>query len=87
MDGRQFTAASYVPSGTARLGIGLPINKRLQARPSHRAHRAERWTRALSAAIPVFAYICRYIFEINTNATRARNERTTRDRIQTRRQL
>ena len=55
--------------------------------PSHRAHRADCCTRALSVAIPVFAYICRYSFEINTNAIRARTDSTTRERTHTWRQL
>ena len=49
----------------------------------HRARRAERATRALSVAMPVFAYICRYSFEISTNARRARMERTHVERCQT----
>ena len=48
---------------------------------------AERSTRALSVAIPVFAYICRYSFEIRTNATRDFSEVTSRERRQTLRQL
>jgi hypothetical protein len=50
-----------------------------------RAHRFARLTRALSVAIPVFAYICRYSFEINTKVSRARNVGVHRDRIQMRR--
>jgi hypothetical protein len=38
-------------------------------------------------AIPVFAYICLYNFEINTNASRARKFGVHRDRAQIRRRL
>ena len=38
-----------------------------------RAHRFARFTRALSVAMPVFAYICRYSFEISTKARRDRS--------------
>jgi hypothetical protein len=41
-----------------------------------------RLTRALSVAIPVFAYICRYSFEINTNARRERSVGVQRERAQ-----
>jgi hypothetical protein len=47
-----------------------------------RAHRLARFTRALSVAMPVFAYICRYSFEIRTNASRERSERTQAERRQ-----
>ena len=40
-------------------GIGEPLNSCLAASPSSRAVLADRCTRALSVAIPVFAYICR----------------------------
>ena len=46
-----------------------------------------RGSHALSVAIPVFAYICRYNFEINTNASRARKFGVHRDRAQIRRRL
>jgi hypothetical protein len=46
------------------------------------AHWVERPTRALSVAIPVFAYICLYNFEINTNARRDLIDRTQRERCQ-----
>lgn len=52
-----------------------------------RAQRLARFTRALSVAMPVFAYICRYSFEINTNARRDRSEGVQRDRSQTFRKL
>ena len=46
-----------------------------------------RFTRALSVAIPVFAYIWRYNFESKTNAIRARMLSATCDRAQMRRRL
>ena len=46
------------------------------------AHRADRFTRALSVAMPVFAYICRYSLEMSTNARRALSEETQLDRCQ-----
>ena len=45
--------------GSWRSGIGAATNNRRTALASHRARRAERATRALSVAMPVFAYICR----------------------------
>src|SRR5215475_12173882 len=80
-------AGSSGSPGNARSGIGFPRNSRRHAWPIHRAHRAERCTRALSVAMPVFAYICRYSLEINTNAIRARMDSTTRERAHTSRQL
>src|SRR5262249_8749038 len=78
----QSTAGSS-DAGIAKSGIGFPINNRRHAWPIQRAHRADRCTRALSVAIPVFAYIWRYSFEINTKARRARTLSTTRERAQT----
>jgi len=69
--------------GSWSSGIGAATKRRRAARASHRARRAERCTRALSVAIPVFAYICRYNFEISTNASRARSDRTQRERSHT----
>ena len=40
-------------------GIGRPANSRRHGMAINRAHRADRLTRALSVAMPVFAYICR----------------------------
>jgi hypothetical protein len=40
-------------------GIGCPAKSRRHGIAISRAHRAERLTRALSVAIPVFAYIWR----------------------------
>ena len=52
-----------------------------------RAHRLARLTRALSVAMPVFAYICLYSFEISTKATRERKLIRHRDRAQMRGRL
>ena len=41
----------------------MAMNSRRAASPIHFAHFADRWTRALSVAMPVFAYICRYNFD------------------------
>jgi hypothetical protein len=60
-------------------------NKRRHGRAIHRAHRAERFVRALSVAMPVFAYIWRYNFEISMNASLDRSERRKFDRCQIRR--
>jgi hypothetical protein len=46
-------------AGTCRSGIGRPANRRRHGTAIHRARRAERLTRALSVAMPVFAYIWR----------------------------
>jgi hypothetical protein len=46
-------------AGSASVGIGGARNRRRHARPSRFAQRVERATRALSVAIPVFAYIWR----------------------------
>ena len=68
-------------------GIGAARKRRRQPRPRRFAHRVERATRALSVAIPVFAYICRYNFEISTKANRARSVGVHRERAQIRRRL
>ena len=52
-----------------------------------RAQRFARLTRALSVAIPVFAYIWRYNFEISTKANRALSVGVHRERLQIRRRL
>ena len=44
-------------AGTSRFGIGDPANSLRQGLAIHRAHRVDRSTRALSVAMPVFAYI------------------------------
>jgi hypothetical protein len=51
------TGAAGRDSGTWRCGIGVVRNSRRVSSPSQRAHRVDRATRALSVAIPVFAYI------------------------------
>ena len=55
-------------AGIGRSGIGFAVNRRRQGPAIRRAHRLARFTRALSVAMPVFAYICRYSFEISTKA-------------------
>ena len=57
---------------SCRDGMGLAVNRRRQGLAISRAHRLARVTRALSVAIPVFAYICRYSFEMSKKARRAR---------------
>ena len=44
-------------AGIPRSGMGDPVNSLRQGFAIHRAHRVYRSTRALSVAIPVFAYI------------------------------
>lgn len=45
--------------GTDRSGSGFAVNRRRHGLAMRRAHRFARLTRALSVAIPVFAYIWR----------------------------
>lgn len=45
-------------AGFERSGAGSATNRRRHGLASHRAHRADRVARALSVAMPVFAYIC-----------------------------
>ena len=52
-----------------------------------RAQLADRLIRALSVAMPVLAYICRYSFESSMNATRDFSDSTQWARSQTLRQL
>src|SRR5215813_9322321 len=44
--------------GSSSSGIGGPAKSLRHGRAINLAHRAERLTRALAVAIPVFAYIC-----------------------------
>ena len=67
-------------------GNGRATNRRRHGLAISRAQRLARLTRALSVAMPVFAYICRYSFEISTNASRARSVGVQRERTQMRRQ-
>src|SRR6266540_3636201 len=69
-------------AGTCRSGIGGAANSRRHGAAIIRAHRAERLTRALSVAMPVFAYIWRYNFEIITNASRPLSDSTHFERSQ-----
>ena len=50
-------AWSAAQAGTSRFGMGDPANSRRQGFKIQRAHFVDRSTRALSVAIPVFAYI------------------------------
>ena len=52
--------------------MGLAANSRWHGLASSRAIRTDRAVRAESVAMPVFAYIWRYSFEIRTNAILAR---------------
>jgi hypothetical protein len=64
------------------LGIGRVVKSRRHGFASQRAQRVDRAARALSVAIPVFAYICRYSFEMNTKASFARVDLTHWARFQ-----
>jgi len=70
------TADMAHQTGVARSGIGRALNKRRQGLAIHRAHRADRPTRALSVAMPVLAYICRYNLEMSTKASLDFKDRT-----------
>ena len=84
--GMRLSRAPGTRPGSRSAGIGSAANRRRANRASHRAHSAERRTRALSVAMPVFAYIWRYSLEISTNASRARRLFTKLERCQTSRQ-
>ena len=64
------------------MGEAGETNRRRAGFASHRAIRLALACRALSVAMPVFAYICRYSFETNMNMRRALSERTHRERFQ-----
>ena len=64
------------------MGIAGPTNSRRHQGAIHRANDTERAWRAESVAMPVFAYICLYNFEMSTKARRALHVRTMRDRRQ-----
>jgi len=74
--GYAFGAGATSPSS------GGATNSRRHGLAITRAHRFARLTRALSVAMPVFAYIWRYNFEIKTNASRARSVGVQRERLQ-----
>ena len=57
-------------AGTCSSGMGGAENSRLSGMASQRAHAAERETRALSVAMPVLPYICRYSLDTSMNARR-----------------
>src|SRR5579859_3978148 len=67
---------------TSRCGIGFVWKRRRHGLASHFASLVARLLRALSVAIPVFAYICRYSFEIKTSISRDLNEVAQLDRFQ-----
>ena len=69
--------------GICSSGIGCALNKRWHGLANHLAMVVARLLRALSVAIPVFAYICRYNFEMKISASRALNEDAQLDRFQT----
>src|SRR5436853_7721490 len=71
-----------VYAGIARSGMGRPTNSRRVGFAIHRAHWADRPTRALSVAMPVLAYIWRYNFDTSTKASRAFIDSTQRERSQ-----
>ena len=64
--------------------MGAAVKNRRHAFAVSRATFTERSCRAESVAMPVFAYIWRYSFEMSTNARRALSERTHGDRRQMR---
>ena len=60
--GAWLTYAGKIQTSGAALasdGIGCATNSRRQGLAMRRAHRFARFTRALSVAMPVLAYICR----------------------------
>jgi len=69
--------------GTRSSGIGCALNNRWHGFANKRAMVVARLLRALSVAIPVFAYICRYSFEIKIRASRALNEEAQLERFHT----
>ena len=73
--------------GTCNSGIALVRNNRRHGIARSRAHEVARFRRALSVAIPVLAYICRYSFEMKRNARRVRRSGVHRERFQIERRL
>jgi hypothetical protein len=71
--------------GTVRFGIGGAVKSARHGRKRRRAMVTERACRAESVAMPVLAYICRYSFEISTNAIRDFSDSTALERAHTRR--
>jgi hypothetical protein len=74
-------AALFSP-GTLSSGIGLAMNRRRQGLASHRAQVLALFLRALSVAMPVLAYICRYSLEMKMKASRALRLGVQRDLFQ-----
>jgi hypothetical protein len=68
--------------GTWSSGIGRAEKRARHGFASQRAQRVDRAIRALSVAIPVSAYIWRYIFEINMKVRRPRMDFRKRERFQ-----
>ena len=77
------SALAVFGSGICSSGMGRAWKSRRQGIASQRAQALARFLRALSVEMPVLAYICRYSFEIKTNARRARRLGVQRDRLQT----
>jgi hypothetical protein len=67
--------------------MGFARNNFWHSTAIQRAQRLAFFRRALSVAIPVFAYICRYSFEMNTKASRERSDFTQSARLQISRML
>src|SRR4051812_2344559 len=63
-------------------GRGRAANRTRHGSAIQRAQRTERFTRALSVAMPVLAYIWRYSFEMNRNASRDLRDFTQCERFQ-----
>ena len=59
MSGQEVRFAAAAGVGTCSSGIGRPANSHRHGITINLAHCADRFTRALSVAMPVFAYICR----------------------------
>jgi hypothetical protein len=70
-------------TGHSRSGIGAPLNKRRQGFAIHLAQLEARLCRALSVAMPVLAYICRYSFETKMKAKRDLRVGVQSDRLHT----
>src|SRR5947207_687519 len=75
-------SAGGLPIGTCNSGMGPATNRRRQGLASHRAQAPALFLRALSVAMPVLAYICRYSLEMKMNASRARMVGVQRERRQ-----
>ena len=74
--------AVFLLAPTSKCGIGFAWNRRRQGFANHVANLVARVLRALSVAMPVFAYICRYSFEMKTKMSRALSDVAQLDRFQ-----